>query len=603
MAAFLASVIKACLIFEHKIVPANVNLVTRNPKILWDEYNLNAPTEAVPLPCRSLSGKSLISLAGSGIGGSNGHVVLESPPLLPKINASVPADAPILFLVGGLSPRATSEISDSLVKLLSNDSSPAALSTAVCHARRARQCPWRTFFTFTPGSTTSPKVENPVLVPNNPPLLVYVFTGQGPQHVNMGRSLFNNHPVFRKTILDLDALYKKSVGVSLLETTGLFAGDNTGLLHASWGSDVTISSMTMVQIALYELLTSIGLKPHILVGHSAGEAALVYASGAGSKEMAFEISIARARAMKLTEILDAGMASMSCNVSCVTRLIERVTRGETGVLEIACYNLPDTVVVSGSRNLIEKAVELAQAEGIITRSIRTLNPSHSSLMDVCKEVYMRGMDDIFTRYGGLHKPIIKTYSSVGGQPTLVEEFTPAYFWANARNPVHFHEAITAIIADTPDAAFVEISPHPALSSYIMSLGVAAGSIVCPMRRPSKNALNTVDLHAFAGAIGRIATWGINTIDLTPLYGRASRDPDYEIPYPFTTRHFAIRFDGPREREASAGGAVSLRVKMNSKTYPEFAEHTFNGEPICPGGAYIDMVSSITSYSFMFLIVA
>jgi acyl transferase domain-containing protein len=179
MAAFLGSMIKACLIFEHKVIPPNANLITRNPKILWDEYKLNAPVEPIPLPCRSRSGKSLISLAGSGIGGSNGHVVLESPPALPELNAYIPADAPILFLIGGLSPRATSEIADSVVKLLMNDSSPAALSTAVSHARRARQCTWRTFFTFNPGSTSPPKVENPILVPNGVMPLVYVFTGQG----------------------------------------------------------------------------------------------------------------------------------------------------------------------------------------------------------------------------------------------------------------------------------------------------------------------------------------------------------------------------------------------------------------------------------------
>jgi acyl transferase domain-containing protein len=589
MAAFLGSMIKACLIFEHKIVPANCNLITRNPKILWDEYKLNAPTEAVPLPCRSPSGRSLISLAGSGIGGSNGHVVLESAPQLPEIDASIPEEAPILFLVGGLSPRATSEIADSLVKLLTNDSSPAALSTAVSHARRARQCLWRTYFTFMPGSTTAPKVENPVLVPKTATSLVYVFSGQGPQHVNMGRSLFNTHSVFRKTILDLDAVYQKVVGVSLLQTTGLFAGDNTSLLPAVWGSDVTIPSMTMIQIALVDLLSSVGVKPNVLVGHSAGETALVYASGAGPKEMAFEIAIARARAMKLTETLGAGMAAFSCDASRATSLIERVTHSESGILEIACYNLPDAVVLSGSRNLIEKAVELAQSEGIIARSIRTLNPSHSSLMEVCKEEYIRGMNDIFSRYAGSHKPSVKTYSSVGGQPIVVEEFNPAYFWSNARNPVHFHEAIDAILKDVPEAAFVEISPHPALSSYVMSLGVAAGSVLCPMRRPSKNASHSVDLAAFAEALGRIATFGINTIDLTSLYGRASRDPSYEIHYPFVTRHFPMRFDGPRELEASAGGAVSLRVKMNSKTHPELAEHTVNGEPICPGGAYIDMV--------------
>lgn len=487
----------------------------------------------------------------------------------------------------GLPPGPSESLSNTF--LLTNDSSPAALSTAVTHSRRARQCLWRTHFTFTPGSTNPPKIETPSLIPKNPTSFVHVYTGQGPQHVNMGRSLFKSHPVFRQTILDLDAVYQRVVGVSFLETTGLFAGEDNGSLPATWTTDITIPSMTMVQIALYDLFASVGVKPDVLVGHSAGETALVYASGAGPKEMAFEISIARAKAMMLTEKLDAGMAAISCDAGRATGIISRAVQGSSGVLELACYNLPEAVVVSGSRVLVEKAVEIAQAEGIIARVIRTANPSHSSLMDHCKEEYARGMKDIFARYPGPHKPLVKTYSSVGGQPTLVEEFTADYMWANARNAVHFHEAINAILKDQPESAFVEISPHPALSSYIMSLGVNSNSVVSPMRRISKNASNAADLNAFPDALARISALGNNKIDLTSLYGRASRDPAYDIVYPFTDRRFPMRFDGPRELEVSAGGAVSLRVKMNHKTHPELTEHSVNGEPICPAGVYIDLV--------------
>lgn len=79
---------------------------------------------------------------------------------------------------------------------------------------------------------------------------------------------------------------------------------------------------------------------------------MIYASGAGSKAMALEISIARARGMKLTEPLGAGMAALYCDLETVTGIVEQVKQDFSGILEIACHNSPDSYVVSGDGDLI-----------------------------------------------------------------------------------------------------------------------------------------------------------------------------------------------------------------------------------------------------------
>ena len=133
--AFLASLMKVCLIFENKMIPPNVNLVNPNPKIRWDEYRLKVALEPTPLTSQSGTRRLMVSMASSGIGGSNGHVVLESPPPQDTDHSLIKYNSPILFIVGGLSPRATQSISASLIDILSKDSSPQALSQAVKHAR------------------------------------------------------------------------------------------------------------------------------------------------------------------------------------------------------------------------------------------------------------------------------------------------------------------------------------------------------------------------------------------------------------------------------------------------------------------------------------
>ena len=478
--AFLASLVKVCLILEHQLIPPNANLTTRNPKILWDRHRLHVPLEPTPLGCRSDSGRPLISLASSGIGGSNGHVVVEGAPEVPASSGCLVLDVPILFPVGALTPKSAQSLSDSLISLLMTDSSPAALSRAVIHSRRTRQHPWRTYFLFSPRSHQEPKVAAPAMVPSIPPPVVFVFSGQGPQHIFMGKRLFHAYHTFRQTVLEMDAIYRSLVGVSLIESTGLFQGSASKIPGGIWSTEITLPAMTIVQIALYDLLTSVGVKPHALIGHSAGETALVYASGAGSKAMALELAIARARSMKSVESAKNGMVALGCGLNTAIGLIERAKRGGDGVLEIGAINSVDAVLISGDGTLLNSLVDIAKADGIFARKLQSLVPSHSSLMDSCRKQYLEGVTAVFSRHGGPHRPIIRTYSTVAGQPRITTRFTPEYFWDNLRNPVHFHQGTTSLLDDSPGAVFIEISPHPVLSSYLAS-AVGHDHVLCPMQ--------------------------------------------------------------------------------------------------------------------------
>ena len=582
---------KVCLIFENKMIPPNVNLVNPNPKIRWDEYRLKVALEPTPLTSRSGTGRSMVSMASSGIGGSNGHVVLESPPPQDADHSLIKSDSPVLFIVGGLSPRAAQSISASLIDILSKDSSPQALSQAVKHARRTRQLFWRSHFVFTPGSTELPANPEPVLAPKDAPPVIFVFTGQGPQHIRMGKALFATYPVFRESILELDAIYERVTGSSLVQTTGLFSEVDGPALPSPWPVEITLPAMAMFQIAMTDLLATIGIKPTAVVGHSAGETPMIYGAGAGPKEMALKIAIARSKAMKITESLGGGMAALGCDEATALEFIDRVLKGASeGVLEVGCHNSPEAVVITGSSALIDEVVSLASIANVFARRVQTLNPSHSSMTEVCKEEYLGNVKAVFEEFPDLHSPTIPCYSTVAGHGKFIEQFTADYLWENLRNPVHFHQAISSILEDHPDAVFIEISPHPALSSYVSATGVLSGAVVCPSRRLSRapNVVQT-ELKTFLSSIGTLSTLGVNSIDLTSMYGRASRDPVYDIPYPFTKREFPLRTDGPRVVEPVHGGSTSLILQVNAKLFPDLAEHVIYGEPVVPAAAFIDMV--------------
>lgn len=115
--------------------------------------------------------------------------------------------------------------------------------------------------------------------------------------------------------------------------------------------------------------------------------------------------------------------------------------------------------------------------------------------------------------------------------------------AKGQRPFHFHQAIPAMLLDAPGAALIEISPHPAVSSYVSNASVSPN--ICPVRRPGQPKTLSPPSSFQRSTLPSEPWLGVNSVDLTALFGRASRIPaSDDIPYPFTQRQFPYRVDGP-----------------------------------------------------------
>ncbi|KIK61181.1 hypothetical protein GYMLUDRAFT_225393 [Collybiopsis luxurians FD-317 M1] len=591
--AFLVSLVKACLIFKNRVIPPTVNVDSLNPSIHWDAFHLKVAQDSTPL--RNRSSTSIISVSSSGIGGSTGHVVLESPPSLSfdAFERWIPsAERPILCVVGGLSPAAVRHIAEATLALPHEDEQ-SLFDAAVHLSRRARQLPWRTFFTMPLSSAET--IPKPIFAPRVAPSLAFVFSGQGPQNLQMGRQLFEDFPVFRESVLEMDEIYRQIAGCSLLESTGLFRSDSPTIQLPSggWPVAITLPALAILHIALFDLLKSVGVTPDAMLGHSAGETAIVYASGAGSKAMAMEIAYARGRAMTPTEAMDGGMVAMGCGPAQASAFISEImkTHHSDGTLCISCFNAPDSVAVTGPNVLLERIVAMAKVNGIFAQKIKTLVPGHSDFMESesCRSLYHTQMEDIFSRYKGPFIPKIPVYSTCTGLP-LVDEFTPDYFWQNARNPVLFSDGVSRILALPSEHVFVEISPHPVLKSSVVACGAPQDSVICPMqRRSGKNPLN--EHYVLSQALGQLACFGINSLDLAPLYGSPRSNCPPSLLHPLESRNI------PANRVYSTSSHVKLyssplmlpNLQISRQSHPMLAEHIINGAPILPATAFIEML--------------
>ena len=163
------------------LIPPNINFNKPNPAIFWDRYRMRVPTEVTNLSVRHNSGLPLISIASSGIGGANGHAIIEGAPTKRIIASDLAEPIPLLLVSGGLTPRATAQIASDLNMMTSTRQNELrAVSSA--YWRRARQMTWRSYAIWTPGEDRVTFSE-PILTPRSKQPLVFVFPGHGPQHI------------------------------------------------------------------------------------------------------------------------------------------------------------------------------------------------------------------------------------------------------------------------------------------------------------------------------------------------------------------------------------------------------------------------------------
>ena len=167
-----------------------MNFRTPNPAIQWEKYRLRVPLDSEPLRCRSSTGRPLIAIASSSIGGANAHAVIEGAPLPLGIPAFWSKEAlktaPALLIAGGLSPRSASAIADAFAEAARDDAT-AVHGLARNSGRRARSMTWRSYAVAgsagaAPEHTTQLTFSKPILTPKTRPPIVFVFSGQGTQH-------------------------------------------------------------------------------------------------------------------------------------------------------------------------------------------------------------------------------------------------------------------------------------------------------------------------------------------------------------------------------------------------------------------------------------
>ncbi|MFF1915558.1 type I polyketide synthase [Streptomyces sp. NPDC058239] len=299
---------------------------------------------------------------------------------------------------------------------------------------------------------------------------VFLFTGQGAQHPGMGLALYGRHPLFRRTVDELDELFTPYLGRSIRE---LMFGrtEDAGELHRT---RYTQPALFVLEYALARLWLSWGVRPSAVIGHSIGEVVAAAAAGLFSVGDAVRLVAVRARLMD-SVTAPGGMAAVGADAQTATALVEPYDD-----LAVAAYNAPTQCVISGGSASLDEATAQLSAKGVRVKRLPVSHAFHSPLMREVTEEFRAAFDDI-----AFHEPEFTLISNLTGRVARWRDISKPDYWVrHIAEPVDFAAGMRTV-ARRGRHAYIEIGPSATLSSLARENHDAPGDTWLTSLRPAR----------------------------------------------------------------------------------------------------------------------
>ena len=589
-AAGMAGLVKAMHCIEHRVVPATIGVVTPNPNIRLDEWNLKIATENVPL---KEAGRLVIGVNSFGFGGANAHVVLESPEQLPAREVQAPPSMPVPVVVSGRSAAALQAAARDLSRYLESEDRAALYDIAWTASFHRDWHSHRAMFladsadslagavnAFSNNARPAVVFESGIAL-GSPTGVAFVYTGNGSQWEGMGRKLLSEEPAFRDAVRLVDGIFRPLSGHSLEDELEGRHGAGR-YVH----TEISQPALFAVQVGITEVLRSRGVNPDVVCGHSVGEVAAAWACGALTLEQAVTVIYHRSRLQGQTKGRGQ-MTAIALGQQAVAGLLESLGLGD-GV-SIAAINDSRGVTVAGEARVLDTLEVVLDQRRISYKRLDLDYAFHSPAMDGIQAELLRSLAEL--RAAATAVPF---RSTVTGEVLDGAELDADYWWRNIREPVRFEKAIKGMLASGV-AAFVEIGPQALLRGYIsacMRDEDAQGCVVPTMLRNEDGA------KCLWSAVFRVAISGakMDWRALFPAQGNFVALPNY--PWQRERYWHAVSPNShQRLVKRKEHPLLGIRLQENEWTWENqvdarvcgtLVDHVVGDAVIMPGSAYAEM---------------
>ncbi|KAL2169493.1 hypothetical protein VTG60DRAFT_5962 [Thermothelomyces hinnuleus] len=499
-AAGLAGLLKVVESMHHGTVPPNLHLDKLNPDVEPYYSHLFVPTSAVDWPDVPVGQPRRGSVNSFGFGGTNAHAIIEQyvpavhDPIAHSFRPGLKTPTPFNRLRGAEHGQVC------LPLLLSAPSQKSLVALAKAYrdhliqgpAHSIQELAWHTYarqtafpFRLAVSSLSLSGLVNKLdtliaesndsnadtlgtraRIRDEQPKILGVFTGQGAQWATMSRGLLLSSKVYADTIRSLDAILRAC------PEPPSWTLENEIMADAPFSkiSEASISQplCTAVQLALTELLRSLGITFHTVLGHSSGEIAAAYAAGRISLGDAMLIAYYRGLGVDMARganNVKGGMVAVGLSKAEAEELCTRPEYLDR--LWVAASNAPTSTTLSGDVDAVGKVREELIKQGKFARVLFVDTAYHSPHMESPSAKYVEALKGCgITPLAGNNT--IWVSSTLGqGKPSRAE-LAANYWKENMVRPVLFYEAVAAALdAQGPFDCAVEVGPHPALKSPVM----------------------------------------------------------------------------------------------------------------------------------------
>ena len=603
-ASGVAGISKLALALQHQTIPPNIHFKKGNPNIAFDELKLKVPVDAEKWPVKKAE-DAFGGVNSFGFGGSNVHVVVQGHVQNDSPKKSTDKKGLQVCTLSSRNNDALKELTGNYINWL-NDSDNKSTFSDICYSTAVRnsQHDFRlavvaeskeelaaSLEVYLNGETLTEIAEGRALETKDK--IVFVFSGQGPQWWAMGRQLLANEPLFKHWIEKLDKMLSVHADWSLI--TELTRDEATSKVSET---NICQPAIFAIQIALYEMWKAAGITPGAVVGHSIGEVAAGYVSGALTLEQAVLLIFHRSRVQ--FKATDKGRM---CAVGLPYEEAKKLIAGREDRVSVGAVNGLAMVALSGDTDVIAEIEEELDKKDIFHKLLVVNVPFHSHHMEPLKEELLASLGEFKTK-----KTTIPFYSTVEGKVVNGEDLTPMYWFRNVREPVFFTDAIQSQITDGFDT-FIELGPHPIHAIGINDLLASnkkKGIVLSSLRR------NENEKRIFLSTLAKLHAWGCE-VNWKAFYGEGNNFVKLPM-YPWQKESYWIESeDGKKMRlgsmeyghphltrktnSAREANNIIWDVTLDKRTYPYLEDHKVQGPIVFPGAGHCDLVIAAAKASF------